>query len=119
MFRLSKVTDYGIVLLAHLAQSEEQSAHNARDIAGDVGLPVPMVSKILKALARHGVLESQRGSKGGYQLARRPEQLTVADMISALEGPVGPRCPASYLQTHKDCLFLLDEAAASGLKRSH
>lgn len=89
MFRLSKVTDYGIVLLAHLAQSEEQSAHNARDIAGDVGLPAPMVSKILKALARHGVLESQRGSKGGYQLARRPEQLTVADMISALEGPVG------------------------------
>ncbi len=90
MFRLSKVTDYGIVLLAHLARAEDaRFSQNSRDIAGEVGLPAPMVSKILKSLARQGVLESQRGSKGGYQLSRPPEQLSVAEMISALEGPMG------------------------------
>ena len=47
-----------------------------------------MVSKILKALAREGLLVSQRGSKGGYQLARPPESLTVSEMIRVLDGPV-------------------------------
>jgi len=89
MFRLSKVTDYGIVLLAQLAQSEDRSAQNAQKLALEVDLPVPMVSKILKSLARHEILESQRGSKGGYRLARPPAQVTVAEMIAALEGPLG------------------------------
>jgi FeS assembly SUF system regulator len=89
MFRLSKVTDYGIVLLAQLAQSEDRSAQNAHKLALEVDLPVPMVSKILKSLVRHEILESQRGSKGGYRLSRPPAQVTVADMIAALEGPLG------------------------------
>ena len=99
MFRLSKITDYGIVLLAHLATqararesqglpSAEEAPHNARELAAEVNLPIPVVSKILKALARAGVLESQRGAKGGYALARRAEQLSVAEMIAALDGPL-------------------------------
>lgn len=93
MFRLSKITDYGIVLLAHLAREAaagrgESLPHTARELAGEVDLPVPVVSKILKQLAREGVLESQRGSKGGYSLTRQPEELNVAEMIGALEGPV-------------------------------
>ena len=47
-----------------------------------------MVSKVLKALAREGLLVSQRGSKGGYRLAREPEEVTVSEMIRVLEGPV-------------------------------
>ena len=103
MFRISKVTDYGIVLLAHLARSEGASAQNAREIALEVELPAPMVSKVLKSLTRHGILESQRGSKGGYSLTRPPEQLTVAEMIGALEGPVGlTQCTlASNLCAHE------------------
>lgn len=89
MFRLSKVTDYGIVLLAQLARSEDRATQNAQNLALEVDLPAPMVSKILKTLARHEILESQRGSKGGYRLACPPSQLTVADMIAALEGPLG------------------------------
>ena len=89
MFRLSKVTDYGIVLLAQLARSEDSSTQNAHKLALEVDLPAPMVSKILKLLARHGILASHRGAKGGYRLARPPAQLTVADMITALEGPLG------------------------------
>ncbi len=89
MFRLSKVTDYGIVLLAQLARSEDSATQNASKLALDVDLPAPMVSKILKSLARHEILESHRGSKGGYRLARPPAQLSVAEMIAALEGPLG------------------------------
>jgi FeS assembly SUF system regulator len=88
VFRLSKTTDYGIVLLARLARDPGANPRNARDLAACSDLPVPMVSKVLKALAREGLLVSQRGSKGGYRLAREPEDLTVSEMIRVLEGPV-------------------------------
>ncbi len=89
MFKLSKMTDYGIVLLARLARDSSAEPQNARDLAAHSELPVPMVSKVLKALAKEGLLVSHRGSKGGYRLAREPEELTVAEMIRVLEGPVG------------------------------
>jgi FeS assembly SUF system regulator len=89
VIRLSRLTDYGIVLMAHLASREAGRIHNAREVAAEAGLPLPVVSKILKALARDGLLESQRGAKGGYSLARAPEAITVPEMISALEGPIG------------------------------
>ena len=98
MFRLSKITDYGIVILAEMAQhslaarSEDASAPapnmNARELASHVDLPLPVVSKVLKALTRANILESQRGTKGGYSLAREPDELTVAEMIAALDGPL-------------------------------
>ncbi|MCH2187354.1 SUF system Fe-S cluster assembly regulator [Myxococcota bacterium] len=98
MFRLSKIADYGIILLAHFAQQAECGEPNAengmgrpltaREVAEQVDLPVPMVSKVLKTLTRAGVLTSHRGVKGGYSLARRPAELSVADMITALDGPL-------------------------------
>ncbi len=88
MFRLSKTTDYGIVLLAGLAREPSAEPRNARELAQSTDLPLPMVSKILKALAKEGLLISQRGSKGGYRLALEPEDLTVSEMIRVLEGPV-------------------------------
>jgi FeS assembly SUF system regulator len=93
MFRLSRMTDYGIVLLAHLAsernpQPEESSPQNARELAQQVGLPLPVVSKVLKQLARAGILDSHRGAKGGFTLTRRPEDLSVAELVTALDGPV-------------------------------
>jgi len=88
MIRLSRLTDYAIVLMANLAQSEPGSPQNAREAAADAGLPVPVVSKILKSLARAGLLVSHRGSKGGYSLARAPEEISVPEMIAVLEGPI-------------------------------
>jgi FeS assembly SUF system regulator len=95
MFRLSKIADYGIVILAHLAQHPGErggegpaTSMNARELAEHVELPLPVVSKVLKTLTRAGVLESQRGVKGGYALAHRPDELSVADMITALDGPL-------------------------------
>ncbi len=88
MLRLSKSTDYGIRILAHLARDEQGVTHNAREVAEDIHLPVPMVSKVMKSLARAGVLESRRGPGGGFSLSHRPDDLSVADMIAALEGPL-------------------------------
>jgi FeS assembly SUF system regulator len=88
MIRLSRITDYGIVLMVRLAQKPDGAARNARHLAAEAELPVPIVSKVLKTLAREGLLSSQRGSKGGYALARSATEITVPQMISALEGPI-------------------------------
>jgi FeS assembly SUF system regulator len=99
MFRLSKITDYGILLLAHMASCNAREGedpdlaistkiHTAREIADDVHLPLPIVSKILKSLARVGTIESHRGAKGGYSLRANANEITVAEMIAVLEGPV-------------------------------
>ena len=89
MIRITRQTDYGIVLLVYLASLPSDSILTARDAARECRLPVPMVSKILKTLAREGVLVSHRGVKGGYSLARKPVSITIGDIIGALEGPIG------------------------------
>lgn len=88
MIRMSKLTDYGIVLLAQLALRQERVPRTARDLAAATRLPLPVVSKLLKGLAREGLLASHRGANGGYSLACDPATLSVADMIAILEGPV-------------------------------
>jgi FeS assembly SUF system regulator len=89
MLRISKITDYGIVLLTELARCGGGELHNARALSLAAQLPLPVVSKTLKALTRRGLLVSHRGAKGGFSLARPPERIAVAEVIDALEGPVG------------------------------
>lgn len=86
MIRLSRMADYGSLLLTHMAASPEQAVHNAADLAAATRLPAPTVSKILKRLAREGLLTSLRGAKGGYRLARPATAITLAEVIQALEG---------------------------------
>lgn len=88
MIRMTRLTDYGIVLLTYFARDTARTMHNARDIAKSARLPLPTVNKILKALTRKGLLLSHRGVKGGYSLARGPEAISMADIITAIEGPV-------------------------------
>ena len=87
MIRITKQTDYGIVLLTHLASQPERHL-NAPELASETQLPLPMVSKILKLLVREGLLLSHRGVKGGYSLGRSPAEITMAEIIAALEGPI-------------------------------
>jgi len=87
MIRLSRLADYGVVLACQMAVKADR-CHNAFDLAAATGLPAPTVSKLLAALARAGVLMSQRGAKGGYRLARAPEAITAADIVSAVDGPI-------------------------------
>jgi len=76
------------VLLSHIARTPDWRTRSVRDIAAETHVPLPTVSKLLKSLTRSGLLVSQRGVKGGYALARRPELITVAQIIAALDGPI-------------------------------
>ena len=99
MLKLGKLTDYATVILSYMAK-EHTDLHAAQEISKVTGIAQPTVSKILKLLVRAKVLTSIRGAKGGYSLARAPEKITVATVISALEGPIAlTECSAS----HKDC----------------
>jgi FeS assembly SUF system regulator len=105
MLRMSRLTDYGLVLLTHLASAPVDQVHNARELAESAHLPLPMVSKILKVLTREGFLVSQRGAKGGYSLARRPEDVTVVAVIDALEGPIAlTECGAGSCEREANCV---------------
>jgi FeS assembly SUF system regulator len=89
MFRVNKLTDYGIVLMAQVARAPEHSLHSASSLAEETHLPLPTVSKLLRQLSDHGLLASHRGVKGGYTLPRDASAISIADIIMALEGPIG------------------------------
>ncbi len=88
MLRLSKETDYGILLLRRLQLVRRDSVMSARDLAEASRLPLPTVGRILKALARAGILTSRRGAKCRYALGRRGDEITVATVVEALQGPI-------------------------------
>lgn len=87
MLRVTRLADYGIVILTFFATHPAHTCA-ARDIANAVKLPLPIASKALKLLSKAGLLVSQRGTRGGYGLARPPEEITIASIIRALEGPI-------------------------------
>jgi FeS assembly SUF system regulator len=86
MLRISKLTDYGTVILASLASVPEDQRMTATDVAQRTRLGLPTVSKLLKMLQRGALVTSTRGSYGGYQLARAATQISAADILDALEG---------------------------------
>ena len=88
MIRLGKLTDYGLVLMTYMARNHDRSLHTARGLALESRLALPTVSKLLKELLQGGLLVSHRGIKGGYSLARAPREISVAEIIAALEGPI-------------------------------
>jgi len=88
MVRLGKLTDYGLVLMTCMARPQGSSMRTARDLARESKLPLSTVSKLLKELLQSGLLVSHRGIKGGYLLARDPHEISVLEMIAAIEGPM-------------------------------
>jgi FeS assembly SUF system regulator len=102
MLRVTKLADYGIVIMTNFATHADK-AHNARDISGVTRLPLPVVSKVLKSLSKSGLLDSQRGTKGGYRLALPPANITVAAIIHAIEGPIALTECSDLI--HGDCSF--------------
>ncbi len=88
MLRISKLTDYAIVLMTLFANSPAQGTRTARDLASASRLPLPTVSKILKSLCRAGLLASQRGASGGYGLSRPASGISLAHVVEAIEGPL-------------------------------
>ncbi|NIA67227.1 SUF system Fe-S cluster assembly regulator [Pelagibius litoralis] len=87
MFRLNRLTDYAVVVMSQMSLRGE-NLRSAQQIADDTAVPLPTVSKLLNLLGRAGLVTSQRGATGGYTLSRSPEQISVAQIIQALEGPI-------------------------------
>ena len=87
MLRISKLTDYGTLILAQLPVSGRGLA-SAGQVAGRTHLTQPTVSKLLKTMTHAGLVVSTRGAQGGYALARPAADITAAQIIDALDGPV-------------------------------
>ncbi len=87
MLRIGKLTDYGIVVLNHLA-AQGAVQQSVDDIAVATSLNVPTVRKVMKALVDGGLVIARRGVKGGYRIARSPVQISLRDVVEAFEGPI-------------------------------
>lgn len=88
MLKLSKKVDYGLMAISHIAHQETGTMVNAREIAELFDIPPELLAKVLQRLAKQGLIQSQNGPKGGYGLARNPAEITVREVISAIDGPV-------------------------------
>lgn len=88
MLRVTRLTDYATLVLAALAAAPAR-VHSAAELAELARLELPTVAKVLKPLARAGLVESFRGAAGGYRLARAAEDIPLIDVVEAIEGPLG------------------------------
>jgi Rrf2 family protein len=88
MLRLSKKTDYALMAMKHMAVHGDRGSASAREIAEQYGIPIELLAKVLQRLVRRGLLVSHQGTRGGYQLARAPVEISIADVIQAIDGPV-------------------------------
>ena len=86
MLRISKLTDYAILMMVELTREGEMLSAHA--LAERVRVEVPTASKVLKLLAGAGLLESYRGANGGYRVMRSAGEISVAEVIAAIEGPI-------------------------------
>lgn len=105
MLRVSKLTDYAVLVMSYLAARPDVMV-SANGLAEELKLPMPTVSKILKCLLQHQLLLSQRGPTGGYRIGRAPEKITVLQIINALEGPLAVTECSSFNSAcviEKDC----------------
>ena len=87
MFRLNRLTDYGVVVLTQMARKPGE-LRTAPQISQDTSVPLPTVAKLLNTLAHAELITSHRGAAGGYTLNRPAPDITVAEIIQALEGPI-------------------------------
>lgn len=94
MLRLSKKSDYALMAVAHLAR--KQGSSSAREIAEMYDIPIELLAKVLQRLTQRGVLTSQQGTRGGYQLSRPAVSISLADVIHAIDGPVAVTACSSH-----------------------
>jgi FeS assembly SUF system regulator len=96
MIILSKLADYGVIVASHLAADPERQM-TAAALAAEARLPRATVAKVLKALAHASVVAGARGAAGGYRLARPATDISVAEVVAAIDGAIG----LTQCTTHK------------------
>ena len=100
MLRFTKRADYGLMAIHYIAIHEDLGAVSAKRIAEEFSIPPELLAKILQRLARERLIVSQNGPRGGYVLARRPIEITVGQVVRALEGPINI---VECLEEDSDC----------------
>lgn len=88
MLRLTKKADYGLMALKFLAENPDEASLSAKDIAEAYHIPPQLLAKILQLLAREGLLRSHAGMNGGYTLARKPQTISVFEVVRIIDGPL-------------------------------
>ena len=88
MLRFTKRADYGLMAINYIVMRGEEGAVSAKRVADEFGIPPELLAKILQRLAKKGFITSHNGPKGGYVLARSPQEITVGQVVRALEGPI-------------------------------
>lgn len=88
MLRFTKRSDYGLMAIYYIALNQESGSVSAKRIAEEFRIPPELLAKILQRLARKGLIVSQNGPKGGYVLASPTQELTVGQVVRAIEGPI-------------------------------
>lgn len=91
MLRLTKKTEYGIIALKCIIAEQEQNPQiivSASEIAKKFNIPRGLLGKVLQQLARHGFITSHQGATGGYTLAKDPADISLNEIVAAIEGPV-------------------------------
>ena len=86
--RLTHLADYAVVMMTAAARREPGSRLSAAELAGETGVPVPTAQKLMGKLAVAGLLTSVRGIGGGFTLARGITDISLADIVEAVEGPI-------------------------------
>ena len=86
--RLTHLADYAVVMMTAAARREPSARLSATELADETGVPLPTAQKLMQKLAAHGLLVGQRGAGGGYALARPIAEISLADIVEAVEGPI-------------------------------
>ena len=100
MLRFTKRADYGLMAIHYIASHEDVGSVSVRRIAEEFTIPPELLAKILQKLAKERLIVSQNGPRGGYVLARRPIEITVGQVVRALEGPINI---VECLEEDSDC----------------
>lgn len=106
MVRLTKKIEYGLIAILYIALKAPGELTTARELSSHFSIPPELMGKVLQKLARHQIIASIQGVKGGYQIARQLEHIKISDVVSAVEGPIqvvscvvahgGQSCEQSY-----------------------
>ena len=86
--RLTHLADYAVVMMTAAARRGTVARLTAAELSGETGVPLPTAQKLMQTLSRHGLLTGHRGAGGGYALARPAAEISLADIVEAVEGPI-------------------------------
>jgi len=106
MLKVSRAAEYGIIALKYIYQQPVGYIASAREIAEKYNIPAEILAKIMQKMAKQGLVMSSQGARGGYTLAKPPDEISVGEILQSIEGPIGivdcaadPGCECAQLQT--------------------